>query len=71
MAAYALDPTRLTNADPFDQAEAEFVARWLLMPNAAFAALAHLPDARLAELFEVPLAEVARKRDDLVGHATP
>ena len=65
MAAYALHPTRLADGDPFDQGEAEFIARWLLMPNAAFAPLAHLPDARLAELFEVPIAEVARKRDDL------
>ena len=65
MAAYALDPTRLADGDPFKQVDAEFIARWLLMPNAAFAPLAHLPDAHLAELFGVPLAEVARKRDDL------
>ncbi len=67
LAAYALDPARITDGDPFDQAEAEFVARWLLMPDAAFAPLAHLPDTHLADLFGVPVAEVARKRDDLLG----
>lgn len=65
MAAYALDPTRLADGDRFEQVDAEFITRWLLMPNAAFAPLAHLADDRLAEIFEVPLAEVARKRDDL------
>lgn len=39
------------------------------MPDAAFVTLAHLPDARLAELFGVPVAEVARKRADLAGPA--
>lgn len=65
MAAYVLNPERIAGDDPIEPGDCEFMARWLLMPNAAFAPLAHLPDERLADIFEVPLAEVARKRDDL------
>lgn len=71
MAACALDPARIADGDPFDQAEAEFIARWLLMPNAQFARLARLPDSRLADLFGVPIAEVARKRVDLARLGPP
>ncbi len=67
LAAHALDAARIAAGDQFDQAEAEFCARWLLMPDAAFAPLSHLPDHHLADLFGVPVAEVARKRDDLIG----
>ena len=71
MAAYVLNPDRIADDDPIEPGDCEFMARWLLMPNAAFAPLAHLPDSRLAEIFEVPLAEVARKRDDLARIAAP
>lgn len=65
MAAYMLNPERVAEGEAIEEGECEFIARWLLMPNAAFAPLAHLPDDRLAEIFEVPMAEVARKREDL------
>ena len=65
MAAYVLNPDRIADGDPIEPGDCEFMARWLLMPNAAFAPLAHLPEPRLAYIFEVPLAEVGRKRDDL------
>jgi len=66
MAAHVLCSGRIEEGVAVEDGDCEFMARWLLMPNAAFAPLAHLPDARLAELFEVPLPEVARKRDDLI-----
>ena len=71
MAAYVLNPDRIADDDPIETGDCEFMARWLLMPNAAFGPLAHLPDERLAEIFEVPLVEVARKRDDLARLVAP
>lgn len=71
MAAYVLNPGRIADGMDIEDGNREFMARWLLMPNAAFAPLAHLPDERLAELFEVPLPEVERKRDDLARLAGP
>lgn len=65
MAAHVLNPGRIAEGMDLKDGDCEFMARWLLMPNPAFVPLAHLSDHRLAELFEVPLAEVARKRDDL------
>lgn len=65
IAAHILSPGRIAEGMSIEDGDCEFMARWLLMPNAAFAPLAHLPDERLADPFEVPLAEVARKRDDL------
>jgi hypothetical protein len=35
------------------------------MPDAEFCELADLPDAWLAEAFNVPLNQIAEKRDDL------
>lgn len=64
-AACVLHASKDPLGPPLGSDEAEFVARWLLMPDTAFAARARLPDARLAELFEVPIAEVDRKRVDL------
>lgn len=71
MASHVLSPGRIAEGREIVEGECEFMARWLLMPDAAFAPLAHLPDERLAELFEVPFCEVARKRDDLARLASP
>lgn len=44
---------------------ADLFARGALLPNALFCELADLPAAWLAEHFNVPLPQIAEKRDDL------
>ena len=52
---------------PYDQEEAEAFARALLMPPEAFAAVIAWTDLELAELFTVPLDQVARRRRDYIA----
>jgi hypothetical protein len=52
--------------EPYDDDQAEFYARILLMPCNEFEPLAEeLNDAELAECFNVPLEQVRAKRRDL------
>ena len=50
---------------PYSDQDASAAARAMLMPAEAFAAYAELPDHELAELFTVPLDEVAARRRQL------
>jgi hypothetical protein len=50
-----------------DQGEAEAFARALLMPREAFGPVLAWSDLKLAELFTVPLDQVARRRRDYVA----
>ena len=50
---------------PFTPAAAEYFARCALMPDDDFAMESEACDASLAEMFNVPLEQVARKRDDV------
>jgi hypothetical protein len=69
VAAVALvgrEMTREPGAEPYSDDQAAFYARMLLIPNDAFEALCHeLSDAELAEHFNVPLEQVAAKRQDI------
>jgi hypothetical protein len=51
----------------YDQGEAECFARALLMPTAAFERVIAWSDLELAELFTVPLDQVAQRRTDYVA----
>jgi hypothetical protein len=52
--------------EPYDDDQAHFFARILLMPNDEFEILAdQLHDAELAEHFNVPLEQVPAKRADI------
>ena len=51
---------------PCTEGRAAHFARCALMPEQEFAALADEPDVALAELFNVPLAQVRERRLDLV-----
>ena len=51
---------------PYDQGEAEAFARALLMPREAFGPVVDWSDLELAELFTVPLDQVAPRRRDYV-----
>jgi hypothetical protein len=52
--------------EPYDADVAQFYARWILMPNDDFARLSSgKNDAELAEFFNVPVEQVAAKREDL------
>jgi IrrE N-terminal-like domain len=51
---------------PFTPAAAEYFARCVLMPDDEFLAECAYPDAALAEMFNVPLEQIARKRRDLL-----
>ncbi|HEX5926346.1 MAG TPA: ImmA/IrrE family metallo-endopeptidase [Baekduia sp.] len=62
--SHAVDTDR--TGHPYHQAEAEAFARALLMPPEAFAAVIAWTDPDLAELFTVPLDQVARRRRDHV-----
>jgi hypothetical protein len=44
---------------------AELFARHALLPDDEFCQFLHLPDALLAEHFNVPLPQIAEKREDL------
>jgi len=52
------------DAEPYDDALAEFYARCALLPDDEFDARADLQDAELAEHFNVPLEQVSAKRRD-------
>ncbi len=53
-------------AEPYDDDQAQFYARILLMPNDEFESLAgRLHDVELAEHFNVPLEQVRAKREDV------
>jgi hypothetical protein len=52
-------------AGTYSDRRACLFARTVLMPDAEFCELADLPDAWLAEAFNVPLNQIAEKRDDL------
>lgn len=52
--------------EPYDADVAQFYARWILMPNSDFARLSSgMDDTELAELFNVPVEQVAAKREDI------
>ena len=54
------------HAEPYEDDLAQFYARILLMPNDEFERLRdELPDAELAEHFNVPLEQVTAKRSDV------
>jgi Zn-dependent peptidase ImmA (M78 family) len=50
---------------PYDDRSAEHFARTLLMPEAAWRSAAGYSHAELAEAFNVPLDQVARRRAEL------
>jgi hypothetical protein len=50
---------------PYSDSRARLFARAVLLPDEIFCDLAELPDAWIAEHFNVPLAEVAEKREDI------
>jgi hypothetical protein len=52
---------------PYRSEDAELYARCVLLPDDEFKLHRHEPDGRLAERFQVPLAQVRAKRIDIVG----
>lgn len=50
---------------PYTPDRADLFVRHALLPDEAFCPFAELPDAWLAEYFNVPLKQVSEKRDDL------
>jgi len=69
VAALAMVGREMTSepgAEPYDDAQAAFYARIVLMPEAEFDLLAErLSDVELAEHFNVPLEQVVAKRADV------
>lgn len=66
VALVAREMQREPDAEPYDEVLAHFCARWILIPNEPFAAIAPTrTDAELAEHFNVPLEQVAAKRADM------
>jgi len=52
---------------PFHSSVADAFASMVLLADREVAALAHLPDCQLAELFNVPLKQIAAKRAELAA----
>ena len=65
MAAFAQQVLAGDMPGPYSTPRACFFARVALLPDEEFCVLADLPDAQLAEIFNVPLPEIAEKREDL------
>ena len=66
MALLGREMQRGPDAEPYDDARVEFYARTALVPHDEFLQLDDgRSDAALAERFNVPLSEIAAKRNDL------
>jgi hypothetical protein len=66
LALVGREMTREPGAEPYSDAQAGFYARLLLLPNEEFEELCdQLSDSELAEEFNVPLEQVAAKREDI------
>jgi len=65
MCVYALEVEDRLEPPPYSDARAEAYARRALMPRRDFAIRLKLPNHRLAEIFNVPLEQVALRRAEL------
>jgi hypothetical protein len=66
LALVGREMTKEPGAEPYCDQQAAFYARMLLVPNDEFEELCEeLSDAELAEHFNVPLEQIAAKREDI------
>lgn len=65
MAFFARDVSAGSVPSPYSQARAEHFARHVLMPDAEFQRMVHMPDILVAKVFDVPHDQVEEKRLDL------
>lgn len=71
MGLYAIDVAHGRLPAPYDDERAQYFARTFLIDDDVFRACAGHPDVTLADRFGVPVAQIARKRNDLALEPAP